>query len=387
MEVLGGKALTEKLPGLVPFPVVMRVIIPGAVVVLSLLPIIWPLVRNIPLLSTWATRAVVGSLLVLGTGITLSLMSGLIYQVYEGYFLWPGVWFKKGVQFQRKKVSRKLEADDELRKALKQLSENELEQDQSEMALENAAEDEDSEDTESQEERDSSESNEYNYLKLCYDKLWLWLKMFPVDDEGYPVAKCPTLLGNILKSYEDYPSTRYGMDAGFYWPRLWLSLEDDKKKMVDTRWSVADGILYSSFGLAFSAAIYFLLAIANLGIQSLSFLGLVQRTMLGELLPKWTVLIAVTMVFAAYLTYRLSLPYHRQNGESFMTLFDLYRDNLSSMQDLGDAEKRKWDTIWAYLQYLRIQCECDKSYPANLQECPECATKTEANLKRARAAS
>jgi hypothetical protein len=393
MEALGGKALTEKLPGLLPFPVVMRVIMPGAVLVLSLLPVIWPLVTNRPLLGTWGASAVAGLLLVLAAGITLSLMHGHIYQLYEGYFLWPAAWFKKGVEYQQNKVSRRRAAAEEYKKEINRLKtiidpESSTEEEdgaeaESSADTEDADEDEGAEEAESQETGVSQDIIQYNYLKLCYDKIWVWLKMFPLE-KALPVARCPTLLGNILKSYEDYPDSRYGMDAGFYWPRLWLSLEDDKKKTVDTRWSMADGILYSSFGLALSAVVYFLLVAVNLGVIGLSFLRLTQRTLIGPFATGWDLILAITMLCVAYLAYRLSLPYHRQNGESFMALFDLYRDNLGAMRNLGVEEKRKWDVTWGYLQYFNIHCECGKPYSAILLTCFRCGRNTEEILERIR---
>ena len=52
--------------------------------------------------------------------------------------------------------------------------------------------------------------------------------------------------------------------------------------------------------------------------------------------------------------YRLSLSFHRRNGEVFKSLFDLYRSKLRDMTSLAPYEPQLWRATWAYLQYLRI---------------------------------
>jgi len=54
----------------------------------------------------------------------------------------------------------------------------------------------------------------------------------------------------------------------------------------------------------------------------------------------------------AYFFYRLSLPFHRNNGDVFKSLFDLYRDKLTRMTILQPREEERWEAAWAYLNYL-----------------------------------
>jgi hypothetical protein len=41
--------------------------------------------------------------------------------------------------------------------------------------------------------------------------------------------------------------------------------------------------------------------------------------------------------------YRLSLPFHRQNGEVFKSIFDLYRGKIREALELKPLEKETWD--------------------------------------------
>ncbi len=49
------------------------------------------------------------------------------------------------------------------------------------------------------------------------------LNRYPLDDYLY----MPTTLGNLLRSAEEYPKARYGLDAVVCWPRMWLLMPDE----------------------------------------------------------------------------------------------------------------------------------------------------------------
>lgn len=51
-----------------------------------------------------------------------------------------------------------------------------------------------------------------------FARLDVLLSRYPVDDRLH----MPTTLGNLLRSAEEYPKVRYGLDAVVCWPRLWL---------------------------------------------------------------------------------------------------------------------------------------------------------------------
>lgn len=52
------------------------------------------------------------------------------------------------------------------------------------------------------------------------------LRQFPAQ----PERMMPTKLGNLLKSAEEQPLNKYGLDALICWSRLWLALPDSAKK-------------------------------------------------------------------------------------------------------------------------------------------------------------
>jgi len=83
-------------------------------------------------------------------------------------------------------------------------------------------------------------------------RLWTWLRRFPLKEKRQKVqmeAVLPTRMGNILWAYENYPKSRYGIRAIFYWPRLWLTLDSNTRKDLDTIWAEADCLTYISFVL------------------------------------------------------------------------------------------------------------------------------------------
>jgi hypothetical protein len=86
---------------------------------------------------------------------------------------------------------------------------------------------------------------------------------------GFPVRKAdvlPTRLGNVLRAAEDYPGDdeRYGMDAVFYWPRLYLVLPSDTRSLAEGYRSGLDRmILLASLAVAFPPAALVVLAFAR----------------------------------------------------------------------------------------------------------------------------
>jgi hypothetical protein len=66
----------------------------------------------------------------------------------------------------------------------------------------------------------------------------------------------PTRLGNALRAAESYPGDdeRWGLDAVFWWPRLYLILPDSARDQVDeARTSMDQLVLLSVLWAAFAA--------------------------------------------------------------------------------------------------------------------------------------
>jgi hypothetical protein len=86
----------------------------------------------------------------------------------------------------------------------------------------------------------------------------------------FPVRQAdvlPTRLGNVLRAAEDYPGDdeRYGMDAVFYWPRLYLVLPAETRSLVDSHRSGLDRMmLLASLTVPFPIASLIISAVAGI---------------------------------------------------------------------------------------------------------------------------
>jgi len=318
----GAKGLADKIQPLVQFPTLMRVVLPGALATVLIYP--FTSLRT-DLLSAAFTDIWRELLLVVVAifliGALISALSGKIYKIFEGRLLWSQFLFDWLQAFQASRV-----------RALTK----------------------------------SAEKAKTEKRTLRYDEIWARLRMYPLDEKGNPYASHPTLLGNILAAYEAYPETRYGMDSVFYWPRLWLELDKDKKTEIDGAWSVADGFLHLSAAGFLGGMLWIITALINLAS------GFLLHLPLGT--GKLSALGGLILILFGYLIYRLSLTFHRRNGETFKATFDLYRDKINAMTRLGPTEITTWKGTWSYLQYLSVYCmECHKYFPANLEQCSSCS--------------
>jgi hypothetical protein len=147
------------------------------------------------------------------------------------------------------------------------------------------------------------------------------LSDFPIkktDDTYSWFVERPTRLGNIISTYELYPSLEYGIDGRTYWHHLLNLAGDSTRKEFDEQQNFARSLVLTSFaGACVSVIGWFLL------------FGL----LLGELRPSLA-LIAVTLgtrgasvlgcvgllIWAGF--YWLSLPAHRDASEMFQAIVD-----------------------------------------------------------------
>lgn len=174
-----------------------------------------------------------------------------------------------------------------------------------------------------------------------------------------PVAAWPTRLGNLIAEFEQYSRLKYGLDAVFFWPRIWVTIDKDLRDEIDNQQAQADGLLYLTAALAVAVAVLLAYSVVD------------WRTP-GALLypqPVWLDLAAaVFCLFAAFATYRASLYSQRQFGETFKAMFDQHRGtlelgevvelvaSLTSQPELsGQIEIVRNRAAWRLLRWHRVR--------------------------------
>ncbi|HET8570204.1 MAG TPA: hypothetical protein VFM93_14585 [Candidatus Limnocylindria bacterium] len=276
-------------------PFFYRVVFPGVVFALACS---FVLTRARDRVGFPVSESVLGFVAVsLGAGLLIAAMDSAIYEFYEGRRGWPN-------RLRSRLTSR-------LATQVKTLHERALDKDDP-----------------------------------AFAEKWEELRDFPVDKSGWRTAVMPTLLGNILYTYEDYPLSRHGYDAVFYWPRLWLQLPKDMREEVDSAWSVADGWLYASAALALSGVIHGISATVDAALILSQGVGLVFHTLTGCFAGG---LFAFALLAFAYVPYWISLPAHRRNGELFKSLFDLNWQTLDKLKVSPSRERAH--AVFQALQY------------------------------------
>ncbi|GII94694.1 hypothetical protein [Sinosporangium siamense] len=151
---------------------------------------------------------------------------------------------------------------------------------------------------------------------------------FPAD----PSLVLPTRLGNALRAAETYSGDpeRYGADAVFLWPRLYLVIPESTRKRVDeSRDTMDQQIVLASLSVLFCAA--------DLAVAALLPAALWASALLCGLL-------------LTTLAYRAAVGAALAFGEIVRSCFDLYRRDL--MQHLGleppatlEAERALWEAL------------------------------------------
>lgn len=331
LEMETAKGMAEKILPIVRFPIFMRVILPGSLAS----AIVYPFTGlrgdfiSSQFKDVWRELVLLLAA-VFVFGAIISALSREMYKIYEGRILWPqGLfdWFRARHQAKIGKLLAKADRADKAGRPLR------------------------------------------------YDEIWYRLRMYPLNADGDPYASHPTLLGNILAEYEDYPRTRYRMDSVFYWDRIWLAMDKEKREQVDAEWSVADGFL----GLS---AVSFCGGIIWISAAVLKYLSLpLPHVPFGA--PKGSAIGGIILLALGYGFYRLSLPFHRSNGETFKAIFDLYRVRIQEMLRLGPAEFAAWENTWAYLQYLLVSCaSCGNQYAVAKPRCERCGYETLKSLRK-----
>jgi hypothetical protein len=136
----------------------------------------------------------------------------------------------------------------------------------------------------------------------------------------------PTRLGNVIRSFEDYPSRQYGMAAITLWPRLVAVIDSGYATAMDDARSSFDFMINASFLSGVSAAVLLLLG-----------LGSPEQPRIGA--PEWWLWILqfAALALLAMVFYRGSIGQAQSWGNMVRSAFDLYRSKL--LEQLGFDQK------------------------------------------------
>jgi hypothetical protein len=304
------------------YSILIRVFMPGAAFTLIFSPLAYSIALKlsgkISSLSklkpgSFGDMAALFAIASLLSGGMLSLFDNYIYKIYEGIWFWPQRIKDVGEVF----LKRRLKTWQDRMKKLK-------------------------------------------YGEPRYQKLRKKVDDFPLNEEGMPTVTLPTRLGNIIYEYEEYTWTRYRVVSPFYWYRLRLAVEADKKKEMDQVSAEADSMLYISFTFAFASFIYICLWISSFWIPP----RLLLKSIFGiGFFSTWGFIYPTVGFILAYGLYRAALPIHRRNGEYYKSIFDTY-GHLLRGEELGapivEMDPQLWNNLerrYWYLRRLLIKCE------------------------------
>jgi hypothetical protein len=141
----------------------------------------------------------------------------------------------------------------------------------------------------------------------------------------FPLAEgsvLPTQLGNVIRSFEDYPFRQYGMAAITLWPRL--------AGVVDKEYATGIEDAKTSFDFTINVSA---LSATSAGVLLVT--GLASPGALTRQGPIWIGQVAV-LILSAFVFYRGSIGRARAWGATVRGAFDLYRGAL--LQRLGFAQ-------------------------------------------------
>lgn len=177
-----------------------------------------------------------------------------------------------------------------------------------------------------------------------------WSRLGLQINNAFPTASLilPTRLGNVMRSFEYYPSRQYGIDSITIWPRLIAYIDKDYAIAIDDVKSSFDFMLNSSVLSA-------VLAGATLFV-GLLYPGFTDASHSWRLLTGWIVQI-LAFSGLAYLFYLGAINRTAARGALVKGAFDLYRWKL--LEQLGykhtvtnaEEERKLWRLISEQMIY------------------------------------
>jgi len=164
----------------------------------------------------------------------------------------------------------------------------------------------------------------------------------------------PTRLGNVMRSFEDYPDTQYSMSAITLWPRLVAKIDKDYAAGMDDAKTSFDFMLNTSVLSFLSAAVITIAGWYYFPPSNLFYTpGSVSATVL---VVSWLLTI-VAFLILGYLAYLAAIERAAAWGARVKAAFDLYRGDL--LKQLGyersnltlKEERSLWDGVSLQLLY------------------------------------
>lgn len=311
-----------KLPLDFGLKLIFRLVIPGVLLAAAMVPLVH-----------WAMQSVgvhlkfeyIFPIEIIGWGWAVVICDMHIYMLFEGRRYWPG-WLREWmVKREEKRLNRAQESMAKYRRAPPAGTPNAI----------------------------SESERRARYLEASVEYGW-----FPLNEDGNVSVPRPTRLGNLIESFESYPSAVYGLDSVFYWYRLWIVLDKESREELDNAQALADSTVYLTFVLYLSAIMMLVYALfSKLGVN---FAHVPNPLMLCVL--------AICCLLIGFVIYRLSFHTQAQYGELFKAVFDQYRtklnfdDVLTTVGEIAHLpylalkpQREKNMIVWRYLRWRRIR--------------------------------
>lgn len=217
-----------------------------------------------------------------------------------------------------------------------------------------------------------SEEQKRQYLEASVER-----RSFPIGEDGQPYVEYPSRLGNLIHSFETYSDTRYGLDAIFYWPRIWVNLDKDTREELDSTQAMADSAVYCTFALACLGLMWMLYALLGLVNAPAGSLAL-KVGLLSALLPPGvfrylpsvptSLIIAATTLVLSRVVYHFAFFTNQKFGTVFMALVDTHVGKVGTYVDVAGITKKvaraaqipttgdgEFEITRRYLQYFQVK--------------------------------
>ena len=301
------------------FPVVLFVLL-SLIFVVPLFPPDWPLFKPIIALDTQGKVLAISFLTIVLTGLLFNLNIPVL-RLYEGYpwrESWIGKWFirRRKKQFQAVRARRL-----GMRSLISELRKT----------------------------RNDAEL----IARLTTRRRQAALRLnneFPSKES----LIIPTRLGNVIRSFEEYPDRQYGIGAIALWPRLTAKIDKEYAAVIDDSKTSLDFMLNLSILSAATALIITLAGLFYFPPSSLLYSS--GSTSMRAAIVFWLITIGAFLVLS-YLSYAGAIPRANSYGAKVKSAFDLYRAEL--LKQLGyertpktvKEERSLWDAISLQMIY------------------------------------